>query len=154
MRYKTVAEIVDYSREIHRALSAQYAELEQLASTEQAQFLLDYLNRHEQHMAQALSQFQGDGAQAILNSWLQYSPEFYPQSLPELVDKVRGARLKDVRDIVRVALEVDDYLVKIYQEILENTDSAKVREVLSNLLQMEEKLRDNLAAVLEPFTDR
>lgn len=153
MRFKTVGEIVDYSREIHRALSAQYAELEQLASTEQAQFLLDYLNRHERHMAQALTRFQGDAAQAILNTWLQYSPEFCPQFLPELVDKVRSARLSDVRDIVRVALEVDDYLVTIYREMLENTGSAKVREVLSNLLQMEEKLRDNLAAAVEPFAD-
>ncbi len=154
MRFKTVAEIVGHSRDIHQALSAQYAELEQLASTEQAQFLLDYLNRHERHMAKALTQFQGDAAQTILNTWLQYAPEFCPETLPELVDRVRGARLSDVRDIVRVALEVDDYLVSIYREMVENTESAGVREVLSNLLQMEEKLRDNLATLLEPFANR
>lgn len=153
MRFKTVAEIVACSREIHRALSEQYAELEQLASTEQIQFLLDHLSRHERHMAQALTRFQGDAAHAILNTWLQYSPEFHPQSLSELVNKVRGARLDDVRDVVRVALEVDDYLVAIYREILENTDSTKAREVFANLLQMEENLRDSMAVVVGPFAE-
>lgn len=153
MRFKTVAEIVAFSREIHRALSEQYAELEQLASTEQIQLLLDHLSRHERHMAQALTQFHSDAAHGMLNTWLQYSPEFHPQFLSELVNKVRGARLNDVRDVVRVALEVDDYLVAIYREMLENTDTAKAREVLANLLQMEEHLRDSVAAVVGPFAD-
>lgn len=104
-------------------------------------------------MAHALTQFQNGAAHAILNTWLQFSLEFNPQSPSDTVNKVRGAWLDDVRDVVRVALEVDDYLVVIYREMPENTDTTKAREVFANPLQMAENLRDSMAVVVGPFAD-
>ena len=45
MRFKTIKDVIDFSRHLHEALSRQYAELEQLATSERAQLMLDYLNR-------------------------------------------------------------------------------------------------------------
>lgn len=153
MRFKTVSEIIEFSRATHQALSRQYAELEQLATNAQAQQLLDHLNRHEQYMAQALGLYEQDAARGVLDTWLQYSPDNYPRALADLVDKVRSAGLNDVRDIVRVALAVDGYLVDMYREVIEKTDVATVRDVFANLLQMEQNQRRHIAGVIGPFVE-
>ena len=142
MRFGTIQEVVDFAAKLHAALSDQYAELEQLSSSERARLMLDYLNRHEHNLAQAMAQYEGDMAQGIAALWMQDVPEL--QSV-ELVEKVRGVDLGNVENIIAVALDVDEYLIKLYQRMADEVDSDAGREVFMSLIKLEDNERHRLS---------
>jgi hypothetical protein len=142
MRFKTVREVVDFARELHQALAGQYAELEQLATSERAQILLDYLSRHERQLAEALGNYEVDIAQGMMNTWLQYTPELQSQVLAETV---RAVDLNQVDSIVKAALAVDDYLVDLYREMVDRAELESLKAVFSGLLKLEESERRQIA---------
>lgn len=134
MTYKTVKDIVDHARRLHEALSRQYAELEQLTTSERAQLMLGYLNRHEQRLAEALRDYEADAAHGILETWLQYAPNL---DAGPLLEKIRDVDLNDVEAVVAAALAVDEYLLQVYREIEEQADIEALREVARSLQQIE-----------------
>ena len=142
MRFATIQDVVDFARKLHTALSEQYAELEQLSSSERARLMLDYLNRHEQNLAQAMNKYEGDMAKGIAALWLQDVPELQSD---ELVDKVRGVDLDDVDNIIAVALDVDEYLIKLYQRMADEVDSDEGRAVFKSLIKLEDNERHRLS---------
>ena len=142
MRFGTIQDVVDFAGKLHAALSDQYAELEQLSSSERARLMLDYLNRHEQNLAQAMDKYEGDMTQGIASLWLQDVPELQSD---ELVEKVRGVDLGDVDNIIAVALDVDDYLIKLYQHMADEVDSDAGREVFKSLIKLEDNERHRLS---------
>lgn len=79
MRFETVKDIIEVIRQLHEALSRQYAELEQLTTSERAALMLDYLARHERRLAAALQHYEQDAARGILETWLQYAPSSMPR---------------------------------------------------------------------------
>lgn len=142
MRFGTIQDVVDFAGKLHAALSEQYAELEQLSSSERAQLMLDYLNRHEQNLAQAMDKYDADMTQGIAALWLQDVPELQPE---ELVEKVRGVDLGNVDNIIAVALDVDEYLIKLYQRMADEVDSDAGREVFKSLIKLEDNERHRLS---------
>lgn len=142
MRFGTIQDVVDFAKNLHTALSDQYAELEQLSSSERARLMLDYLNRHEQNLAQAMDKYEGDMTTGIAALWLQDVPELQSD---DLVDKVRGVDLADVDNIIGVALDVDEYLIKLYQRMADEVDSDAGREVFKSLIKLEDNERHRLS---------
>ena len=142
MRFGTIQDVVDFAGKLHAALSDQYAELEQLSSSERARLMLDYLNRHEQNLAQAMDKYEGDMTQGIASLWLQDVPELQSD---ELVEKVRGVDLGNVDNIIGVALDVDEYLIKLYQRMADEVDSDAGREVFKSLIKLEDNERHRLS---------
>ncbi len=142
MRFQTLADVLDVVKAFHKALAGQLAELEQLTTSERAQLMLDYLNRHEQHLSEATTQYSDAADVGLLNTWLQFAPESHPE---DLVAKVRGVDLNDVDSIVAVALEVDDYLVQLYRDLLADSETDELREVFESLIQLENNERHKLA---------
>ncbi|RLA45727.1 MAG: hypothetical protein DRR06_06665 [Gammaproteobacteria bacterium] len=142
MRFKTVADVLDVVKEFHASLARQFGELEQITTSERAQLMLDYLNRHEQNLARATDQFLNDADPGLLRTWLQYVPEFHPEGM---LEKVRNVDLNDVNSIVAVALKVDDYLISLYGEIVDHTDTEEVKEVFKSLIKLEDNERHTVA---------
>ncbi|MBQ0719061.1 MAG: hypothetical protein KBT88_11880 [Gammaproteobacteria bacterium] len=142
MRFGTIQDVVDFAGKLHAALAAQYAELEQLSSSERARLMLDYLNRHEQNIALAMDKYEGDMSQGVAALWLQDVPELQSQ---ELVDKVRGVDLNDVDNIIAVALDVDGYLLRLYRRLADEVDSDEGRAVFNSLLKLEDNERHRLS---------
>ena len=135
MRFGTIKDVVDFAGRLHRALSDQYAELEQLSSSERAGLMLDYLNRHEKNLARAMDQYADDMTQNVAALWMQDVPELQPD---DLIDKVRGVDLNDVNSIISVALAVDDYLIQCYQSMADEVDSDAGKEVFKSLIKLED----------------
>jgi len=142
MRFSTIQDVVDFAKKLHGALAEQYAELEQLSSSERARLMLDYLSRHEQNLKQAMEKYEGDMTKAIAALWLQDVPELQSD---ELVQKVRGVDLRNVDNIISVALDVDEYLIKLYQCMADEVDSDAGREVFKSLIKLEDNERHRLS---------
>lgn len=150
MRFKTIKDVIDFSRHLHEALSRQYAELEQLATSERAQLMLDYLNRHEQHLAEALKDYEAGAARGIMDAWLQYTPELdaYP-----VLERIRDMDINNVEEVVATALATDEYLREIYEEVAERADLDELREVARSLRQIESNEQHRLARDALRFSD-
>ena len=63
----------------------------------------------------------------------------------ELVEKVRGVDLGNVDNIIAVALDVDEYLIKLYQRMVNEVDSDGGREVFKCLIKLEDNERHRLS---------
>jgi hypothetical protein len=142
MRFRTIRDIIDFSRELHGALSGQYAELEQLASSERAQLMLDYLGRHERHLAEVLNDYEAGAARGLLETWLQHAPDLDAR---ELLEKVRGVDINDVDAVVAAALAVDEHLCRIYDAVAGSAGRDELRQVARSLQQLESNEQHQIA---------
>lgn len=75
--------------------------------------MLDYLNRHEQHLAEALKDYEAGAAEGIMETWLQYAPEL---DAHELLEQVRDMDINNVEVVVATALATDEYLRRISEK--------------------------------------
>lgn len=146
MHYKTVKDVVDYSRKLHQQISKLYQEISQDQTQERVKMLLDYLQRHEAHLEKSLNQFEHDKSQAVLDSWFQYAPD---QSITELLESIEITNHMSTDEVIAMALKLDDYFIELYEGMVENASSSAVKSVFQNLLEMEqqEKIRTSRAAL-------
>ena len=146
MHYKTVKDVVDYSRKLHQQISKLYQEISQDQTQERVKMLLDYLQRHEAHLEKSLNQFEHDKSQAVLDSWFQYAPD---QSITEVLESIEITNHMSTDEVITMALKLDDYFIELYEGMVENASSSAVKSVFQNLLEMEqqEKIRTSRAAL-------
>ena len=150
MRFQTLADVLEVVKTFHKALAEQFSELEQLTTSERAQLMLDYLNRHERHLSQATAQYGKDADSGLLHTWLQFAPESHPQ---DLVAKIRAVDMNDVDSIVAVALEVDDYLIQLYRDLLADSETDELKEGFESLIRLEDNERHTLARAAFRLSD-
>lgn len=146
MHYKTVKDVVDYSRKLHQQISKLYQEISQDQTQVRVKMLLDYLQRHESHLEEVLSQFEHDKSQKVLDSWFQYAPD---QSITEVLEGIEISNNMSTDEVIVMALKLDDYFIELYEGMVENASSSAVKSVFQNLLDMEqqEKIRTSRAAL-------
>lgn len=140
MHYKTVKDVVEYSRQLHHQLGELYHNLGQKQEQIRVSMLLEYLKRHELHLEKVLNEFEHDKSQMVLNSWFSYVPE---QDLTQVLSTIDLHPNMSADDVVLMALQLDDYFIELYQSMLESANSPTVKSVFQNLLEMEqqEKIR-------------
>lgn len=140
MHYKTVKDVVDYSRKLHLQISKLYQEISQKQTQERVKMLLDYLQRHEAHLEKSLNQFEHDKSQKVLESWLQYAPD---QNISDVLETIEINDHMTTDEVIEMALKLDDYFIVLYTDMVENASSSAVKAVFQNLLEMEqqEKIR-------------
>ncbi len=150
MRFQTVADVLNVVKEFHASLARQFQELEQLSTSDRAQLMLDYLNRHEQNLARTTAQFADDANPGLLHTWLQFAPETHPETL---LEKVRNVNLNNVDSIVAVALEVDDYLISLYGQVVDHADTDEVKEVFRSFINLEDSERHTVSRAAFRLSD-
>jgi rubrerythrin len=140
MHYKTVKDVIDHSRRLHQQISKLYKNIKQKQTQERVKMLLDYLQRHEEHLEKSLSQFEHDKSQKVLDSWFQYAPD---QDLSEILSTIEINDHMDSEEVIIMALKLDDYFIELYESMVTNSSSPSVKAVFQNLLDMEqqEKIR-------------
>lgn len=136
MHYQTVKDVVDHSRKLHQQIGQMYGKLAKEQSQEKVGMLLDYLQRHESHLENSLCDFENDKSQKVLESWFQYAPD---HDIDELLAKMEVHDHMNADQVVTMALELDDYFISLYQDMVDSTSSSAVRAVFQNLLDMEEQ---------------
>ncbi|MGZ8219974.1 hypothetical protein [Methylomagnum sp.] len=132
---KQVREFVDFGKHLHGELSKLYEELDERAELERVHMLLEYLSRHEQHMQESLARFEKQSRSGLLDAWLEYSPSLDAEAViaeSNIPDKPSSD------DLIKIALALDDTLVKLYREVAEKANDGKVKALFANLLALEE----------------
>ena len=135
MRFQTVHDLIDHSTQLHLALSNKYAELEMLVSSERAQWLLEYLNRHEANMAEALQKYDDDLKKGIKETWMQFTPDWKNR---DLVGELETMNLNDLNDIIQVSLQVDAVLVESLRTARDTAETEELMDLIQGLLDLED----------------
>jgi hypothetical protein len=102
--------------------------------------LLDYLSQHEQHLEEALADFEGEAKKQILETWLQYKPSI---NIEKLIGDQSIQPNMPMDEVTKIAIDFDNALIELYRESAAAIDVPQVKQVFENLLEMEnhEKLR-------------
>ena len=140
MRYKTVKDILDHTADLHRQLS----ELAEKATDEpdgRLKIVVDYLADHEARLKQAIQDFENDSPDGVLSTWFDRAPEFDRPDLEQEAEALAGA--DDIEQAVSRVVAFHDQIVGIYNNLAEQTNNDKVRDLFESLASLEEhdKLR-------------
>lgn len=143
---KQLKEFVDFGKNFHKEIGHFYRQLNKQTELERVKMLLDYLSRHEQHLEESLARFKKENHPKILEAWLEYSPELNVEKHIQAAEIHAGMTTDEVVDI---AMRFDDTLIKLYEELAEKANDPHVKELLTNLLELEktEKIQTMRAAM-------
>lgn len=146
MSYSTVRDILTYSQNVHQHASALYEQLREETQRERVDMMLKLLALHEQGLASAIAGFREDRRSRILDEWHQ----FEPADIGDLLSECRAIHPDvSVDELVMIALKVDEFLIRVYQQLAADASSAEARELFENLAALEEseKIRTVRAAL-------
>jgi hypothetical protein len=147
---KQVREFVNFGKHLHSTLKRLYEGLNEQAELERVKMLLEFLSRHEEHMEQALARFEHDARRSLLEAWLEYSPAL---DVDAVMQRFPVSEHPSSDEIIQLALDFDDTLVKLYREIAEKVNDSKTKEVFKNLLQLEEREKIQVARAAMMLAD-
>jgi hypothetical protein len=147
---KQVRDFVHFGKQLHGRIAQLLEELNEQADLERVQMLLEYLTRHEHHLEESLSRFEKVSHSGILDVWLEYSPDL------DVEATVRRCAIPDhpnSDDVIRIAMDFDQTLVKLYGEVAEKAADDRTREVFRNLLSLEQREMTQVARAAVSFAD-
>jgi hypothetical protein len=131
--FEQVKDVIEYSKTIHERLQKIYASLNEKDRPEREKMLLDYLIEKQVQIREVLSSFETIGQQAILDNWMQFTPnvdlhEFLDERQPQL--EISFEEIVQFSDVYGLAL------VGFYNEAVNESELPKVRMLFENLKKM------------------
>ena len=136
MNFETTKDVLDHAREFHGQVSEYYRQLSEKVQKERVKMLLEYMSRHEKHLEENLSNYEEDVSGRILNAWFQYPP---PKDILKTVVSLtlEGKENLTVDEVIELALRIDGCVIQLYQKMAADSKFVEVKEVFTNLLEME-----------------
>lgn len=139
--YTKVRDVLEKAREFHQQLTEFYDRLSDRAERDRVEMLLDYMSRHEEGFEEAFDDYTDEGAEKLLETWMQYGPEEDTLDVPDPGELDADM---DVDDVVATALDLDDALVRFYEEVAERAKSSDVRDLFRKLREQQESEKAKL----------
>ena len=136
MAYQRTKDILDRARLFHERLSEFYERLENVSKKEQIRMLLDYMSRHEKHLAKSLADYEKETSDRILDFWFKFTPN---NKKCEQLENFELDPDMTIDDVINLVLRLDECLVELYRSVAKSAQSEEVREVFRNLLAMEKQ---------------
>lgn len=150
MRFKKTRELLDHVRRFHEDVGAHCEEVCGGAEQERIRILLNYIAERERNQARAMSEFEKETADQVLDTWFQYTTD--DDALPTLLTASFKPDMAP-EDIMNAMMAIADHLLALYRDLLDAADTDELRQVFQNLLDHEQKEKEKLARNLQMFQD-
>jgi hypothetical protein len=152
MAFETTKDVLDHAREFHTQLSEFYSLLSSKSEKQRIKLLLDYMSQHEKYLEETLTRYEEEVSEKILNTWFQYPPP------KEILDTCREVSINEtdyltVDDVIEMAVKLDDCLIDLYKEMIKNSETDQMREVFTNLMEMEKRQELELVRDAQEWKD-
>lgn len=135
MRFEKTREILDHAREFHHLIAQAYHRLGEQTDRERMRMLLSYLETHENHLEETLTEYENEAAEKVLGHWFQTSP--CDAKFKELRALLEQAPLTE-EDVVAMAIEVDNCLIDMYKQLARIAEDDSVCDMFKALIRLEE----------------
>ena len=136
MSFQRLRDIIVQVRRFHTELSAHFHALNDTEQQERVRMLLDYLSRHESHMARVLKKFEQDASPKVLDTWFQYTVPFDPEA-----EKLPPHPNLSMEEVIDRATRFDECLVDLYKTLALESGLNDIKEVCEQLVLLEESER-------------
>ena len=140
MRFKTMRDVMDRVILFHKNLAKFYHNMSDVVQKERVKLLLDYMARHEEHLQENLARYKGEISTRLLDTWFKYVPS--SNVLKDCEQQVIKPDMS-VEEAVTQALKFDDCLLNFYNIMAENCCYKDLKEIFTNLANMEKRNRQN-----------
>jgi rubrerythrin len=152
MAVETTKDVLDHAREFHTQLSDFYNLLSRKSEKQRVKLLLDYMSQHEKYLEETLARYEEEVSGKILNTWFQYPP---PKEILDTCREVSITKTDDltVDDVIEMAVKLDQCLIDLYKEMIKNSETDEMREVFTNLMEMEKRQELELVRDAQEWKD-
>jgi rubrerythrin len=127
--------MLDQVREFHGQLAEYYGQLSDKAAQQRLKMLLDHMSSHEKHLQTSLAAYEEDASRQVMDTYVDCA---YCDEIMATCEQTPVTPQMNVNRVIKIALDVDNCLLRFYREVAANADSETVREVFRNLIDMEE----------------
>lgn len=134
MRYAQIKDILEQVRQFHGQLVNYFRQLSEKSGQQRLKMLLDHLSSHEAHLQQGLAVYEEGAAKKIMNTWVDCRQ---CQEILITCKQVPVTPDMSVDSVIRLAIDIDNCLLRFYREVANHAEAESVREVFRNLIEME-----------------
>ncbi len=127
--------MLDQVREFHGQLAEYYGQLSDKAAQQRLKMLLDHMSSHEKHLQTSLAAYEEDASRQVMDTYVDC---IYCDEILATCEQSPVTAKMNVNRVIKIALDVDNCLLRFYREVAANADSERVRELFRNLIDMEE----------------
>jgi hypothetical protein len=141
-RFSRVRDLLEQVQGFHGELASYYGQVASGTAQERVKMLLEYLSSHQRNLERSLKDYADDASRKVLETWVDES------HCARLLANARTMKLPpdmNVEDVARLAMQIDECLVRIYRYLSEEAETAAVREVFRNLVLLEQNELRKLA---------
>lgn len=138
--------LIEHARVFHRELEVFYHRLENIVQKERVKMLLEYLEEHERRMGERLRVMETQLSRPVLDTWFKFSAEPHAE---HLVASFKARPDMSSSEVICLALDLDEYLLKMFKEAAVRAPDEQVREAFLSLY--EEGKNERAKLVLDMF---
>lgn len=135
MSSKQIRNILDHVRGFKHRLVNVYETLGRTEQDEKLQLLLRYLRGHEEQIEKTLDSYEQELPEGVLNTWVQFVDD---ETLRTVFSNVQIHSGMTPEELIECSLKFDAALEQVYHDVVDSTSSGHIRDVFTNLAEMEE----------------
>ena len=135
IRYSQVKNMLEQVRDFHGQLAQYYDQLSKGAEKQRVKMLLDHMSKHEQDLQEGLRAYEETATQNVMETYVDCE---YCNEILATCRQTPIAPETSVNGVIRVAMDVDNCLLRFFREVAEHAVTDRVRDVFRNLVDMEE----------------
>jgi hypothetical protein len=128
--YQQVRDVVKLLRRSHQQLRDALEEPRSRSDDSRTRLMLEALRREEQQLQIALARYDGQGQEALLNTWLQYVPD---EELRQVQEAIEFTPDMTAEEVVMRKVEYDQALLELLHQLCEETSVPRVQEFFCDL---------------------
>jgi len=142
IRYSQVKNMLEQVRDFHGQLVQYYDRLSKEAEQQRVKMLLDHMSKHEKDLQEGLRAYEETATQNVMDTYIDCE---YCNEILATCRQTPIAPETSIQGVVRVAMDVDNCLLRFFRAVAEQAETERVRDVFRNLAEMEESELRKLA---------
>lgn len=136
MKAETVEDLVKWTRDTHGLLARRLRENADQQSRTRSELLMRYLAEHEAALEEMVSKYEGRADQGALGTWVYEYVTENPVHIDNLDAEAEGE--SDIEEISATIFAVHKQLIDLYRYLLGRADTPDLRDLIKELLALEQ----------------
>ena len=140
MSYIQVRDVLERLRRYYRRLGDLYQDISETSDDERVQLLLEHMGRHERNFSRTVARHEREGAEGVLNTWLQYE---FDKGVEEALQEAEMHADPSIDEVIRFSQRIDQAFLDLYRQLAQYTDAPRIQELFESLVEMEQGKDEN-----------
>jgi hypothetical protein len=136
MKIETLQDLIEWTRKTHKHLAECFRHCGTKQEEQRAKWLLEYLSEHEKVLAQTVDRFENEANAGALRTWV-YDYLGHTPVDPHKMCSAPYAQM-NFEEISASIFDTHNQIIDLYRYLQGRMDTPRARELVDNLLTLEE----------------